>query len=278
MAEDWTKEEVVVTISDYFDMLVKELSGETYNKSAHARNIQNLLNNRSTGAIEFKRQNISAVLIELGLPYIYGYKPLPNYQNLLKNEVVNYLNQNRRLEALFDEFVRKDAVGPKDFDLSSLEVDVPEFEINIGEPTESSTYRSSRNYYREELRNRSLGLSGEEFILKLEKRRLIEIGKDDLASKVEHISQTVGDMAGFDVLSFEADGIEKYIEVKTTRMGKEAPFYYTRNELSFSRREHNRYSLYRLFNFENKPQYYHLKGSLDQNCKSVSMEFMAWPK
>ena len=46
-----------------------------------------LLDGRSDGAIEYKHENISAVLIELGYPYIEGYKPRCNYQQLLFDAV-----------------------------------------------------------------------------------------------------------------------------------------------------------------------------------------------
>lgn len=66
MANEWSREEVEATVSDYFEMLAMELRGEQYNKAEHNRNLQNLLNSRTKGAIEKKHQNISSVLVELG--------------------------------------------------------------------------------------------------------------------------------------------------------------------------------------------------------------------
>jgi len=84
-AWDWLECEAVV--ADYFAMLKYELKGERYNKTQCRRNLQPKLNDRSEGAIEFKHQNISAILIELGYPYIAGYKPAFNYQQQLKEVV-----------------------------------------------------------------------------------------------------------------------------------------------------------------------------------------------
>ena len=40
----------------------------------------------------------------------------------------------------------------------------------------------------------------------LERRRLLSHGRDDLAKKVEWVSDTSGDGLGFDVLSFDESG------------------------------------------------------------------------
>src|SRR5688500_2336095 len=87
MPEDWSAEEVAATVAEYFVMLQSELRGEPFNKREHNRRLQTVLNNRSAGAIEFKHANISAILIELGFPYVDGYKPRGNYQELLKQEI-----------------------------------------------------------------------------------------------------------------------------------------------------------------------------------------------
>jgi len=39
------------------------------------------------------------------------------------------------------------------------------------------------------------------------------MGQPILADKVDHVSQSNGDGLGFDVLSYEADGKERFIEV-----------------------------------------------------------------
>jgi hypothetical protein len=83
MAEDWSRQEVEAIVSVYFRMLAQELRGEPFSKVLARKQLEPLLNNRSEGSIGRKHSNISAVLIELGFPYISGYKPLSNYQRLL---------------------------------------------------------------------------------------------------------------------------------------------------------------------------------------------------
>ena len=94
---DWTREEVEATVSDYFEMLAAELRGESINKAEHNRTLQKIVR-RSRGSVEFKHQNISAVLIELGYPYIDCYKPRRNYQDLLYSVIVERLEGAKALQ------------------------------------------------------------------------------------------------------------------------------------------------------------------------------------
>lgn len=100
----WSNIEVELIIADYFDMLSYELSGRHYSKAEHRRYIMPLLNNRSEGSIEFKHQNISAVLVNLGQPFIKGYLPRYNYQKILEDKVLSYLVQNISIEEHFNQF------------------------------------------------------------------------------------------------------------------------------------------------------------------------------
>jgi hypothetical protein len=71
----WSQEELAATVADYLSMLLAELSGQAVNTSAHRRALFGKLNGRTEAAVEFKDANISAALLELGLPYIKGYHP-----------------------------------------------------------------------------------------------------------------------------------------------------------------------------------------------------------
>jgi len=116
-------------------------------------------------------------------------------------------------------------------------------------------------------RNRRLGLKGEELVVNLEKGRLIDEGRSDLAQRIERISLTQGDGAGYDILSilsFDADGAERYIEVKTTNQGKLSGFLVTANEVSFSEEFSESFYLYRVFSASTQPRVFVLKGSLRQ--------------
>ena len=103
--EAWSEVEVQAIVADYFVMLDKELRGEAYNTAEHNRALRRILTDRSTGSIERKHLNISAVLIEGGHPYIVGYKPNANYQKLLADVVIDRIESDASLRHLAREFL-----------------------------------------------------------------------------------------------------------------------------------------------------------------------------
>jgi hypothetical protein len=117
---------------------------------------------------------------------------------------------------------------------------------------------------------------GEEIVLEFEKRKLISVGKEKLAERIEWVSRDQGDGAGFDILSRYPNGKDKYIEVKSTKLSKEAPFYFTRNELHFSAQHAQDYHLYRLFNLNEEAKMFIKKGDLSTICHAVPITFQGY--
>src|SRR5689334_6565233 len=64
---DWSSAELDAIVADSFAMLRAEQARQPYNKTAHRKALMEDVH-RSDGSIEFKHQNISAVLTQLGLP------------------------------------------------------------------------------------------------------------------------------------------------------------------------------------------------------------------
>jgi hypothetical protein len=95
-----------------------------------------------------------------------------------------------------------------------------------------------------------------------------------LADRIEHVSITKGDGLGYDILSFEPNGRERLVEVKTTAFGKDTPFFVTRNELQVSRESGQDYHLYRLFQFRKDPTLFLLNGVLDQVCHLDPVQYV----
>ena len=70
----------------------------------------------------------------------------------------------------------------------------------------------------------------------------------------------------YDVLSFDADGRERFIKVKTTTFGQATPSFVSRGELALSQDAREQFHLYKFFEFRKAPRLFNLKGALDQYC------------
>src|SRR3984893_4891269 len=90
---DWQDDELDAIIADYFAMLAADLSGQPYVKARHSAALMAPIG-RTHRSVEFKHQNISAVLDALGMPWIPGYKPKRNYQNAIFDAIDRYLTRN----------------------------------------------------------------------------------------------------------------------------------------------------------------------------------------
>jgi hypothetical protein len=120
-----------------------------------------------------------------------------------------------------------------------------------------------RDYLAEHEERIMIGTSGEELVIAHERKVLNQLGKPEIAEKVEKVK----DGCGYDILSFDEDGNEKYIEVKTTRRGIETPFELSLNEWIFMKKYPNGYLIYRLFNYNqvgNVSEFYILDNPKDQ--------------
>lgn len=282
MGEDWSIEEVEAVVADYLAMLWKEKSGLDYNKAEHNRALQRLTE-RSKGSIEWKHQNISAVLSDLGIPGIDGYKPRFNYQGLLRTVVEQRITEFPKLIEVIGEEVEKPAADSEiEEDLKEVPVPILEYQgetaPKMGEASTKKRKGVKRNFLVLEANNRSLGLKGEEMVVEFERRRLWEAGEKKLAEKIEHVSRIQGDGLGYDILSFETNGKERLIEVKTTRYNQFTPFFASRNEVRCSLENHEHYQLCRLFHFGRNAQFYAIKGSLADRCRLEPVVYSGLPK
>ncbi|MEN9886867.1 MAG: hypothetical protein RL758_1445 [Pseudomonadota bacterium] len=276
MSSEWSLVEVEAIVADHLQMLTLELTGQRYSKADHRRQLLNKLSGRSEASIEFKHSNISAVLVHLGFPYIRGYQPRANYQALLLQVVESQLKGRDSLDQAALAAAQLPAVTPEVSGFDRAFVDPPMRQYKVTESERPWGQKAiQRDYLQREAHNRSLGVAGEEFVMKLEHWRLVALGQNKLADKVEHVSRTKGDGLGYDVLSFEIDGRERFIEVKTTAFGKDTPFFVTQNELGFSKSAANQFHLYRLFEFRKQPRVFDLRGEISQHCQLDPISFKA---
>lgn len=257
---DWTDHEIDLIVADYFEMLRLERAGEPYVKAERNRTLQELTH-RSRGSIEFKHQNISAVLYELGMDWIYGYKPMANYQRALVDRIERYLDtQTDILVPAPSLTVASAAEEP------TLFFEAPP-KITIKTTVTETLIRLVRKFdpAARDARNRALGKLGEERVFFSERARLKGEGRTDLAGKVRWVSQEDGDGAGYDILSFDAKGTERLLEVKTTVGSHTTPFFLTENERLLSVERPSEFRLLRLYEFNRGPKAFELMPPLEHS-------------
>ncbi len=79
LGKEWTDDELEETVKAYLWMLEQETAGKPYSKSGVNKTLRDgKLSKRTKGSIEYRMQNISAVLDDLCMPRIQGYLPAKN--------------------------------------------------------------------------------------------------------------------------------------------------------------------------------------------------------
>jgi uncharacterized protein DUF3883 len=267
---EWTQPEIDLVVSDYFDMREKFLRGEAFIKARHYDTIVKKTG-RTKASVERKYMNISATLERLSLPWLKGYAPLRNFQGALLKSVEKFVEQEWN-----DEIIPTSQAYAM-FETSQLFLDEPP---QVSKPLSSENpdlERIARKFdpaLRDE-RNRKLGLAGERRVYESEVSRLNSEGKFDLAKEVKWVSQEVGDGAGYDILSFDNDGEERFLEVKTTIGHKRTPFYLSRNERDFAEENADRFRIFRLYEWGFEPRAFLIKPPLDSRLILEPMAYRA---
>ncbi|WP_420789078.1 DUF3427 domain-containing protein [Shewanella algae] len=125
--------------------------------------------------------------------------------------------------------------------------------------------------------NRNLGLAGELLVLEFEKQKLKGLGRYDLADKVNHIA-IKSDSDGYDIVSYDEHGDEMFIEVKTTKQGKGAAFFISKNEVEVSRTKGKKFWIYRVYDLKDgsdKAKFFALQGPVEDHFYLVPESYMA---
>ena len=266
----WTTREIEAIVEDYFDMLETELAGGAVVKAERNRTLQNVID-RSRGSIEYKHQNVSAVMAALGLPFIQGYKPAANYQHALfdaiEARIVGSDIQNRIADASVPS-----AASPGNLVYGPA----PELSPRplAANPALNRLVRKFDPALRD-ARARALGEAGEAFLYQAEQNRLSAHGRDDLAGKVRWVAKEDGDGAGYDILSFSKRGDVRWLEAKTTNGPATTPFWITENERRVSEERPDVFRLARLYDFSRTPAAFRLKPPLTEHVRLAPTQYRA---
>lgn len=252
--QDWDRTEIDAIVADYFAMRDLSLAGKSFVKLHRYRDLSVRIG-RNVKSIERKHQNISAILDELCEPWVPGLAPLRNYQQALSDGIERFLLTRDTVRAS----VTPDPVpGGAEGNIIFLE---PPPLPSERAPIPDHVQRLVRKFdpALRDARNRALGKRGEELALRSERARLEMAERPDLARKVRWVSEEDGDGAGYDILSFDVLGSERFLEIKTTSGPARTPFYVSANEKSFAEECPDRFRLYRLYDFVKSPKAFTLQ-------------------
>lgn len=252
----WSDDELDAIIADYFAMLDADLGGQGYVKAHHSASLMERIG-RTHRSVEFKHQNISAVLEELGMPWIPGYKPKRNYQGAIFGAIDRYLSSHG------DVLERPARPGAPEVAETGLFVEPPARGGIAQRPPSLERLVRKFDPVERDHRNRALGRAGEEFVLHVEQRRLVKAQRPDLAANVRWVSAEEGDGAGYDILSFDPSGGERLIEVKTTNGTARTPFFLSRNEHETAAARADSWRLYRVHLFAQAPRIFTIAPPLE---------------
>ncbi|MCS3743809.1 DUF3427 domain-containing protein [Rhizobium sp. BK661] len=129
------------------------------------------------------------------------------------------------------------------------EVDPPANREGTGEATRTFRARKA-DFSAADARNKALGFGGERSVMVFERSRLLNTEAAHKVDEIRHVAEIEGDGAGYDILSFDPDGTELYIEVKTTRGNAQSDFFLSANELAFFQAHQAQFAIYRVCEFD----------------------------
>lgn len=269
-----------VLVQNYFIMLDAELQGELYSKADHRNRILKELGETDTEAVDRAHRHISAVLAETGLPFADGFPPEAGFDDALEKAVHVFIEANPELvEALWIDEVPPPAAIPVELDDAKAYWTARPERCGFrpsGRPAWHPAGVTEVDYRVREARNRNLSTAGERFVLAFERARLRESGMKDSVDRIKWQSQTFGDSFGYDILSLDQDGADRFICVKTTNFGHRFPFTLSDRELERARENPDRFHVYRVFRFSRGAKLFILPGREILEDALEAALFRAW--
>lgn len=174
------------------------------------------------------------------------------------------------------EALKKYIENKRDYpNLKEVKAEFIDFKIN----PENLKFKSGRtraftktiDFEKENNLNKLLGNRGEEIVFDKEKKYLESKGNKELAEKVDWVSKKGKHFLGYDILSFEENGEEKYIEVKSTKQSytSNANFIISSNEYEKAKKLKN-YYFYIVFDTQSKnPKIWKIKNPMNYENKGL---------
>ena len=154
----------------------------------------------------------------------------------------------------------KDQQSNKEFK-SSLDYEIPEYspkpqkkKSKTNKQPKNSQNNSRNNSVANAASKLETGIAGEDHVYDYEVDYLKRNGRKDLAKLVVKQCEDKSSFPGYDIKSFNLDGEEIYIEVKSSASLKKNNFEITSNEFNAAKRYRDKYFIYRVVNAKVDPR------------------------
>ena len=184
----------------------------------------------------------------------------------IQNDLKKYLNTYEsiindplgisHIEYLLDSVYEKTDL-PKKVD---LDYEIPEFvpNPNLQKSDDAFDKKNSKSKnnkkYSFAVPSKKVGRAGEEYVFKFEYNKLVKAGRQDLAQKIVKQYEILNDFPGYDIKSFNKNGDEIYIEVKSTKSEVKSYFEISRNEVEASEKLKDQYFIYHVVDVLKNPK------------------------
>ncbi len=177
--------------------------------------------------------------------------------------------ENKELPKELSEFKVKDFPPIEKIRVEFVNLDTASID---NDQSQKSKNPKKIDYSLQSKKFKKIGNRGEQIVVMAERQILIENGNPNLAKKVDQISKR-DDSIGYDIKSYDNNGVEKYIEVKSTL--KPVGFcniFISANELQISKVKDN-YYFYIVYDVgSEKPKIWIIKGTNLLNDENVKLE------
>ncbi len=240
----------------------------------------------------FSKPHLNHFLESLDINYDYKYDEIDKRTLLLdfknNDEIMKNWSIFEYMKFLYDNYgflTNKDKL-PKDLlEYKDLKADYPKMKNvkpevidlviipkNIESSEKTRIFKGKIDFERENRIKRNLGKRGEEIVVKFENESLQKINREDLADKIEWVSQE-DDSLGYDIITYDEEGKKKFIEVKATTNSPSLSvnFIISNNQYRVAQKTNN-YYFYIVFNAKSKnPKVWKIKNPIKHLDKGLTL-------
>ena len=185
----------------------------------------------------------------------------------LDNDLAKYVNSYRKIVSdpssdliidMLDEIVHEES----DVKNKNLDYEIQKFNPAIQDSEvvnkNQKKQQSSKRKYTSSTPTKKVGDAGENYVYDFEVNKLTKIGRKDLAKQIVKQYEDKTEFPGYDIQSFDLDGNEIFIEVKSTKGKKNQSFDISVNELNAAKRLENKFHIYLVVNALTDPHIAHV--------------------